>query len=115
MKRNTLFLAATILGCLGVGAQKIYVTDVPTVANLKVYVVNSPVNADLTVYKANSPIYPGVDENEGIWYFVNMRTTADKTIYFVSNPTIADLKIYFTTIPTAAGWRTPSKRPLLNP
>lgn len=93
--------------------QNIYVTKVPTIANINVYVVSTPTNADLIVYKAPSPIYPGVNENTGIWYFVNNQTMADETIYYVETPTIADLKIYFTNIPTQAGWQNDKKKNLI--
>lgn len=101
------------LGTLHSFSQQIYVTETPTTAQVKVYVVNTPTIADLVVYKANSPVYPGVNQNEGIWYFVSTPTIANKTIYYVETPTIADLQIYFTEVPTIAGWRNPNKRQLM--
>ena len=93
--------------------QNVYITEVPTVADVKVYVTSTPTIADVIVYKAPSAIYPGIDENKGIWRFVDIQTIANKTIFYTDVPTIADLKVYFTNDPMRAGWIDDSKKKLM--
>lgn len=95
-------------------AQIVYETQYQTTANVIVYVTDISTIADLIVYKAPFQIYPGVNENEGIWYFTSYQTIANKIIYFTQYQTIADLIICYTDIPTVAGWQNPYKKKLMD-
>jgi hypothetical protein len=47
------------------------------------------------------------------WYFTSYQSSADKKIYFVDYKSQADLVIYFTTYQSGAGWKSSSKKWLM--
>lgn len=47
------------------------------------------------------------------WYFTSYQSGADKKIYFVDYKSQADLVIYFTTYQSGAGWKSSSKKWLM--
>ena len=51
--------------------------------------------------------------NDGLWYFVEYESQADKKIFFVDYESEADLKIYFVKYKSQAGWNNPVKKYLL--
>ena len=53
------------------------------------------------------------DGNDGLWYFVDYASQADKKIYFVEYESQSDLKIYFVKYKSQAGWNNRSKKHLL--
>lgn len=113
MKKLGLCLLFCFLGLFSVFAQKIYVTDTPSLAQIKVFIVPVPDMADLVVYKASTPSYMGVNQNKGIWYFVPVPDMAEKVIYYVKTPDLANLKVYFADVPSLAGWQNQSKKQLM--
>lgn len=105
------FFSIIIISCSLRGiAQTIYVTDIPTIANIRVFETINSVQADIIVYKAPSPIYPGINQNDGIWYFTDVQTLANKIIYYTDSSVTADLIVYYTNVPTLAGWQNIEKR-----
>jgi len=70
---------------------------------VKVYVTNSRISADLLVYITNNRLQ--ASGNDGIWYFVNSRISADASVYFVKSSIEADVKIYYVSSSIEAGWR----------
>lgn len=114
MKKFLTTILCMLFFCGLANSQTVYATEVQAIADVKVYVVEAQSLADLVVYKANSSIYPGINQNEGIWYFTNNQIEADKIITYVQSPALADLKIYFTTVPMIAGWQNPQKKYLMS-
>lgn len=93
-------------------AQKIFISENKITADVTVFVVNRESRADLLVYVTDRSYTSGLDNNEGIWYFVERRYQADKTIAYGSEYN-SDLKIMFTDKKYRAGWRNEEKRHLL--
>ena len=78
--------------------QKIYSFNYASQSDFKVFVVD---------YESQAI------KNDGLWYFVNYKSDADKKIYFVEYKSQADLKIYFVKYKSQAGWNENSKKHLL--
>lgn len=57
--------------------------------------------------------YQSQANKDGLWYFVDYASQADKKIFFVDYASQADLKIYFMDYQSQAGWRNKSKLHLL--
>lgn len=114
MKSLAPVLVLSLLFCTNImKAQTVYETQYETVADVSVYVTDFTSIADLIVYKAPNQTYPGVNKNEGIWYFTSYQTIADKVVYFTQYQTVADLIIAYTNNPNLAGWKNPSKKKLM--
>lgn len=113
MNRLFVLIILSFVGNLKGLTQNIYVTNVQPIANIKVFETSVSVQADIIVFKAPSPIYPGIDQNEGIWYFTEVQTLANKIICYTQTPVTADLIVYYTDIPTLAGWQNINKKELL--
>lgn len=47
------------------------------------------------------------------WYFTQYSSSADKKVFFVDYKSQADLIIYFTSYQSSAGWKSSSKKYLL--
>lgn len=92
-------------------AQKVYVTDYESHAELKVFVSKTSDKADLLVYKVDRADATG--ENIGLWFFSEKKNEAGKKIYFVNYPSRADLVIFFVDEKSQAGWKNEAKKYLL--
>jgi hypothetical protein len=92
-------------------AQKIYVTDTESWADIKVYVTDTESWADLVVYVEDTESW--ATGNKGIWYFTDTESWADKKIYYTDTQSWADLVIYFTDTQSWAGWKNTAKKYLL--
>ena len=79
MKRTALLFF--ILFSLKTYSQKIYSVEYMSQADFKVYVVDYVSQADLKVFKVDYKSQ--AIKNDGLWYFVNYKSDADKKIYFV--------------------------------
>ena len=51
--------------------------------------------------------------NDGLWYFVDYASQADKKVHFVEYESQSDLKIYFVEYKSYAGWKNSSKKHIL--
>ena len=67
--------------------------------------------ADLKVYKVDYKSQ--AKGNNGLWYFVDYKSQADKKIYFVDYKSQADLKVYFVKYNSMSGWLNNKKKHLL--
>ena len=67
--------------------------------------------ADLCVYKVNYKSQ--AKGNEGLWYFEEYKSQADKKIYFADYKSNSDLTIFFVDYKSQAGWQDKSKKHLL--
>ena len=67
--------------------------------------------ADLKVYKVDYKSQ--AKGNNGLWYFVDYKSQADKKIYFVDYKSQADLKVYFVEYKSMSGWINNKKKHLL--
>ena len=68
---------------------RVYISDFPDTADLHVFVVTSKKQAI---------------GNQGLWYFQDSQTYAQKKIFFVEEKSAADLSIYFVEEKSQAGW-----------
>ena len=75
------------------------------------YVVGNKSQADLNVFKLD--YFSQAKRNEGLWYFVDYPSQADKKIFFVDYPSQSDLKIFFVEYKSQSGWNSNSKKHLL--
>ncbi len=94
--------------CIELSAQKVYVTEYNSHADIKVFVSKSPGNADLFVYKTDRADSAG--ENNGVWFFSEEKDKTFKKIYFVNYPSRADLIIHFVDDKSLAGWKNEAKK-----
>ena len=102
-----LFTAITFIFSSFCYSQKVFSVKYSSEAQVKVYVVKYESEADLKVYKTTSQ--SEADKNQGIWYFTDYNSQADKKIYFVDYSSQADLKICFVNYKSQAGWRNKEK------
>ncbi len=51
--------------------------------------------------------------NDGIWFFTNYQSGADKKVFFCNYQSQADLVIYFTSYQSGAGWKRNAKKYLM--
>ena len=72
---------------------------------------SSKYDAHLVVHKCSSKY--DAKENKGLWFFVDSKYDADKTIFFVDSKYDADLIIFFSESKYDAGWRDKSKMQLM--
>lgn len=75
----------------------VYISDYPDQADLHVFIVDNKKDAL---------------GNQGLWYFQDSQTYAQKKIYFVDDSKTADLIIYFTEEKSQAGWIRKTKQKL---
>ena len=80
-------------------------------AQVKVYVADYKSDADLVVYKCSYK--SDATGNDGLWYFAEYKSDANKTIYFCDYKSDADLVIYFSEYKSDAGWQNSSKKHLM--
>jgi len=92
-------------------AQKVFSTNSKYDAKVKVFVASSKYDAHLVVHKCSSKY--DAKENKGLWFFVDSKYDADKTIFFVDSKYDADLIIFFSESKYDAGWRDKSKMQLM--
>jgi len=111
MFRNVMFILCLTVAFTDLTAQKVYVVDYESRADLKVYVVEYESRADLCVYVVD---YETRADEEGLWYFVEYPSRAELKVYFVEYESRADLKIFFVKYPSRAGWKNPEKQALLH-
>jgi hypothetical protein len=76
-----------------------------------VFVVDYRSDADLIVYKCDYS--SDAQGNEGLWYFCEYRSDADKKIFFVDYRSDADLKIFFAEYRSDAGWQNTEKKHIM--
>lgn len=95
-------------------SQKVYETQSPIEADVQYCITSLPLVADVMVYRASSPIFPGIDKNEGIWYFCQSPVEAQIKICKVPEVQ-AQLKVCFTDSPIMAGWQNEEKKALMSP
>jgi hypothetical protein len=97
----------TIIICLLITATTLQAGNIYKNPNrlsvIKVYVTNSKISADLLVYITNNRLQ--ASGNDGIWYFVNTKISADASVYFVNSSIEADVKIYYVGSSIESGWR----------
>ena len=67
--------------------------------------------ADLFVYTV--AYKSQAKRNEGLWYFVDYKSQADKKIYFTDYKSNSDITIFFVDYKSQAGWQDKSKKHLL--
>jgi hypothetical protein len=79
---------------------KVFVEEVPGLADFRVYEEESEGFADMLIYETENSLFT---DRGGIWYFVKNRGLADFTIYFTDSKSGADFSIYFTTFESMAG------------
>lgn len=91
-------------------AQKIYVVEYESQADLKVYVVKYESQCDLKVFKVK---YESEADEDGLWFFVEYESQADLKVYFVEYESQADLKIFKVKYESQAGWHNNEKQHLL--
>jgi len=51
--------------------------------------------------------------NDGLWFFEDYKSQADKKIYFTEYKSNSDLTIFFVDYKSQAGWQDKSKKYLL--
>jgi len=78
---------------------------------LPVFIVDFPEEADLFVCTVDSKKL--AQGNQGLWYFQDSQTYADKKIFFVDQRELSKLQIYFIDDPSRAGWQNKAKKNLL--
>ena len=96
------------LGPYFLTAQLVY--EVSNFGNIKYHEVETPNMADIIVYKAPNSIYPGIDKNEGIWFFCQNQSMAKLTVQAMPFSIEADLNVYFTKYPIIAKWINEEKK-----
>ena len=69
---------------------------------------NSPTNPSKWAYYKSQ-----AKRNEGLWYFVDYKSQADKKIYFTDYKSNSDITIFFVDYKSQAGWQDKSKKHLL--
>jgi len=99
--RNLLFVVFVVLAPF-VKAQSIFSTQYESQAEVTVFVVDYESQADLLVHKVKYASQ--AKGNEGLWYFVDYSSQADKKIFFVPYASQADIKIFFVDYESKAGW-----------
>jgi len=100
--RNLLVVA--LVGLTSVGkAQSVFSTKYESQAEVKVFVVDFESQADLLVCKVKYSSQ--AIGNEGLWFFEEYSSKADKKIFFVSYASQADVKIFFVEYESKAGWK----------
>ena len=100
--RNLLVVA--LIGLTSVGkAQSVFSTKYESQAEVKVFVVDFESQADLLVCKVKYPSQ--AKGNEGLWFFEEYSSKADKKIFFVSYASQAEVKIFFIEYESKAGWK----------
>ena len=112
MKSTYLLLLAIMLCSVSNStlAQKVFVVEYDSQADLKVYVVKYESQCDLKVFKVE---YESQADEDGLWYFVEYESQADLKIYFVEYESQADLKIFKVEYESQAGWQNKAKQHLL--
>tara|TARA_B100001057_G_scaffold97357_1_gene94132 strand:+ start:6124 stop:6465 length:342 start_codon:yes stop_codon:yes gene_type:complete len=111
VKKNQLIFLFLCLTFHNTYAQKIYTVNYSSQSDIKVFVVEHESQADLKVFKVNSKTQ--AEGNDGLWYFVDYKSKAEKYIYFVDYKSQADLKIFFVDYKSRAGWKNNNKKHLL--
>jgi hypothetical protein len=81
-------------------------------AHLKIFVTEYKSDADLVVYK--TPYKSDAVGNDGVWYFTEHKSDAEKVVRFVKSRNEADLIIYYTLFKNDAGWKSKSKESKLS-
>lgn len=109
--RITLFSSFLIATILPVEAQKIYITDYNSHADVKVFITKDLDEADLVIFKVDNQ--DAIGENEGLWFFCEEKKCADKVVYYVKFPTRAEMTVYFTYDRSLAGWKNKNKKYLV--
>jgi len=92
-------------------AQKVFIEQYESNADVKVYVVQYASDADLKVYKEQYESNAG--QNDGKWFFEEYESNAKKKIFLEQYESNADLKIYFVDYESDAGWVNDSKKYLM--
>jgi hypothetical protein len=110
MKKSIMAFSLFLISNYGI-SQKVYTESVASRADIKVYVETVESRADLIVYKES--VASRATGNEGVWYFEEVKSRADKSIYFEEVASRADLKICFTDVKSRAGWKNSSKKSLM--
>ena len=102
-----------ILGLLLCSVQAQVVQSVGVLKNntIPVFIVDFPEEADLFVCTVDSKKL--AQGNQGLWYFQDSQTYADKKIFFVDKQELSKLQIYFIDEPSQAGWQNKAKKKLL--
>ena len=92
-------------------SQKIFEVDAKYKADISVHVTQYKYKADLLVYKQNSEL--SIEDNAGVWFFVDEAYKAFKKVYFVSSEYQSDLVICYVEHKYQAGWKNDEKKYLL--
>lgn len=92
MKNKFVILLGILLMFSFVNAEKIYVTDSKSQADLIIKVVDSYGAADLVIYVTESK---SLSDTDGNWYFTSSRSEADLVVYYSESYSGAT-KVYFT-------------------
>ncbi len=112
MAKYTFLLTFTLISVFSFAkAQTIFSVDYANQADFKVYVVDYASQADLLVNKVKHKSH--VKDNQGLWFFVDYKSQAEKSIFFVEYQSQADLLIHFVDYKSQAGWKTKSKKHIL--
>lgn len=78
---------------------------------IPVYIADFPEEADLHVFTVTSK--KQAIGNQGLWYFQDSQTYAEKKIFFVDTPAEAQLTVFFVEEKAQAGWLKRKKQVLL--
>ena len=92
-------------------AQKVYITEYNSHADVKVFITKNYEEADLVIFKVRDE--DAIGENEGLWFFCEEKKCADKIIYYVKFPKRAEMTVFFTYERSLAGWKNESKKFLM--
>jgi len=113
MIRTTLWLATlfALFHPASALAQRMYIVDHESQAELTVFITERMSEADLVVFKEQYP--SRAKGNDGYWFFESFPSRADKRIFISKYRSRAELIICFTQYRSRAGWRKQQKKHLL--
>ena len=83
-------------------AQKVFLVEQPSMADVRVHVVNNISRADLKVYRVGMSYEAG--RNNGRWFTALHPSLADVKVCFVDNEIQADVLIAYVHRAQMAGW-----------
>ncbi|BDD02649.1 DUF6150 family protein [Aureibacter tunicatorum] len=79
---------------------RIFIAVQPSYAQFLIYEEETEGLADLIVYEEDNKLYA---DEQGKWFFVDVRAFAEYTVYFVEDRDKAHFTVYFTDEPGYAG------------
>ena len=89
---------------------KLFITDVPSAADVKVFTTDIRSDADLVIYETTDA---WAATESPVWCYTEVQGEADKIICFVDSQWEADLTVFKTDVSSDAGWNNAGKSRLL--